>query len=643
MTNPLFDLTAGSAARWSLLALLCGSLSAEPAKEQLYMPRSVKEAFANGTRSPDGRPGAEYWQNHGRYTISMTVMPPDRTIEGTEQITYANNSPDTLETLVVKLFLNIHKPGAPRNGGTSDDYLTSGVHIDSFAVDGQATPWQDDPRFFTWQPVRLSAPLVPHDSVQLSFRWHYEISRKAGREGMLDSTTYYLAYFYPRVAVYDDYNGWDTMDFTDQQEFYSDFNDYDVTVRVPANYVVWGTGTLLNSAELLQPEALRRFKASFTSDTTIHVATKEDWSGRKVTVQQPINSWHFRAANVPDMAFNVSDHYDWDAASVIVDDAAQRRASVQTAYNDSAADFHHMVRFGRHALDWLSHNWPGVPYPYEKTTIVQGSADMEYPMMVNDGSTRDTTFSRFVMEHEIAHTYFPFYMGINETRYGFMDEGWATTFEYLIGQEDMGKERAAAFFKQFRVNGWIHNPSAVVDLPIITPEDVLSGRAYGPNAYGKAALGYLAVKDLLGDAVFRKCLQGFMERWHGKHPIPWDLFNSFNDISGKKLNWFWRNWYFSNGYIDMAVAGVAKTGSGYSVSIDNIGGMAAPVDLVLHYRDGSTDTIHQTPAIWEADQQKATVAIATRKTLQSLALDGGIYVDADSTNNTREVKARVGQ
>lgn len=264
-------------------------------------------------------------------------------------------------------------------------------------------------------------------------------------------------------------------------------------------------------------------------------------------------------------------------------------------------------------------------------------------MMVNDGSTRDTTFSRFVMEHEIAHTYFPFYMGINETRYGFMDEGWATTFEYLIGQEDMGKERAAAFFKQFRVNGWIHNPSAVVDLPIITPEDVLSGRAYGPNAYGKAALGYLAVKDLLGDAVFRKCLQGFMERWHGKHPIPWDLFNSFNDISGKKLNWFWRNWYFSNGYIDMAVAGVAKTGSGYSVSIDNIGGMAAPVDLVLHYRDGSTDTIHQTPAIWEADQQKATVAIATRKTLQSLALDGGIYVDADSTNNTREVKARVGQ
>ena len=119
----------------------------------------------------------------------------------------------------------------------------------------------------------------------------------------------------------------------------------------------------------------------------------------------------------------------WDAASVVVDDATHRRASVQAAYNDSSADYHHMVQFGRHALDWLSHNWPGVPYPFEKTTVVQGFAGMEYPMMANDESYPDTTFSQFVAEHEIAHSYFPFYMGINESRYAFMDEGWATTFE----------------------------------------------------------------------------------------------------------------------------------------------------------------------------------------------------------------------
>jgi aminopeptidase N len=298
-----------------------------------------------------------------------------------------------------------------------------------------------------------------------------------------------------------------------------------------------------------------------------------------------------------------------------------------------------MVQFGRHALGWLSHNWPGVPYPYEKSTVVQGFADMEYPMMVNDASTPDTVFSRFVVEHEMAHTWFPFYMGINETRYAFMDEGWATTFEYLIGQNDLGKEHATSFYKQFRVVGWIHNPSPLMEIPIITPEDALVGAAYGPNAYGKASLGYLALQDLLGDAMFRKALHGFVDRWHGKHPLPWDFFNTVNDISGKDLNWFWRSWYFDNSYIDVAVAGVTKTGNGYTVALDNIGGMLPPVDLAVKYADGSSQTIHQTPAIWEANQKRATVKVATRKRIASVSLDqGSVFMDADTTNDSAAVR-----
>lgn len=646
MINSPFGITTFAVAKWSLLISLGGALAAagapsrtpaaptSAASDTLYMPRTVREAIANGTRSLDGKPGPNYWQNHARYTMTMKVMPPDRTVRGSERITYMNNSPDTLSVLVIKLFLNIHKPGAPRNGGASADYLTSGVQIDSFAVNGESVPWVDSDRYFTWQPVRLPTPLMPHDSVQLAFDWHYQISLESGREGMIDSTTYYLAYFYPRVAVYDDYNGWDTMNFTDEQEFYSDFNDYDVTIQAPANYIVWGTGTLTNAKEVLQPEPLARYEASFESDTTIHVATKEDWQAKRVTVQQPVNSWHFTAKNIPDVAFNVSDHYDWDAASVIVDSSTRRRASVQAAFNDTAADYHHMVQFGRHALGWLSHNWPGVPYPYEKSTVVQGFADMEYPMMVNDGSTPDTVFSRFVVEHEMAHTWFPFFMGINETRYAFMDEGWATTFEYLIGQADLGKERATNFYKQFRVTGWINNPSPLMEVPIITPEDALVGAAYGPNAYGKASLGYLALEDLLGDAMFRKVLHGFIERWHGKHPIPWDFFNTVNDISGRNLNWFWKSWYFDNSYIDLAVAGVAKTGTGYTVTLDNIGGMLPPVDLIVKYSDGSSQTIHQTPAIWEANQKRAMVKIATKKSIESVSLgDGSVFMEADTTND----------
>jgi hypothetical protein len=604
----------------------------QAAPTSLYMPRAVRQAYLKGTRSSDGRPGPKYWQNRGRYNIAITALPPDRTILGSEEITYYNNSPDTIRNPVIRLLLNIHKPGAPRNFGAGADYLTSGVHIDSLAVNGQPTPWPGTENTFTLQRLTLAKPLAPRDSVHLSFKWHYDISKESNREGMIDSTTYFLAYFYPRVAVYDDYNGWDTMTFTDVQEFYSDFNDYDVSITVPANYVVWGTGTLLNPSEVLQPAALDRFNRSFTSDQTIHVATRADMAAKAVT-RQSRNTWRFRAGNIPDMTFNLSDHYVWDAVSVVVDDATHRRASVQAAYNDTAADYHHMVEFGRHSLDWLSHNWPGVPYPYEKTTIVQGFADMEYPMMVNDGSNADTVFSRFVVEHEIAHTYFPFYMGINESRYAFMDEGWATTFEYLVGLADLGKEKEDGFFDQFRVARWAGSASPLEDLPIITPADGLSAFAYGDNAYGKAALGYLALKDLLGDTAFRKALLAFMDRWHGKHPIPWDYFNTVNDVTGQNLNWFWNSWFFSNGYIDLGVSGVTKTGSGYSISIDNIGGMPAPVDLEAHYGDGSSTVIHETPAIWAADQRRATVAIATNKSLRSLVLNGGIWMDADSTNN----------
>ncbi|MEO5800597.1 MAG: M1 family metallopeptidase, partial [Gemmatimonadales bacterium] len=546
-----------------------------------------------------------------------------------------NNSPDTLRGLDIKLLLNIHKPGATRTGSAAPEYLTDGVQIDRFAANGTAVPWgPDDGGPATWRGVRLPAPLMPHDSITLAFDWHVELARQSNREGMLDPTSLFLAYFYPRVAVYDDYDGWDRMDFTDSQEFYSDFNDYDVTIRAPRNYVVWGTGTLANADQVLQVDPLQRYNASLRSDEVIHVATKADMANRAVTRQDSILSWHFTATNVPDMAFGVSDHYTWDAGSVVVDRSSGRRASVQAAYVDTSADYRHMVRFAKQSLDWFSNNWPGVPYPYEKTTVFQGIADMEYPMMVNDNTFADTSFARFVAAHEIAHTWFPFYMGINESRYGFMDEGWATTFEYLINQSDMGKTKAADLFKQFRVAGWINDPSPLEDLPIITPADMLKFAAYGNNAYGKPALGYLAVKDMLGDVAFRKALHAYIENWHGKHPTPWDFFNSFNTASGQNLDWFWRNWFFSNGYIDLAVGSVKKGATGSVVTVKNVGGMAAPFDLIVTRAGGAVDTLHQTSAVWRANQAEARITVKGAKAITSVVIDGGIWMDAVVGDNS---------
>lgn len=615
-----------------LITLICFMLTTVSGQD-LYMPRDVAQAFRKGTRSPDGKPGKNYWQNHGRYDITITAMPPDRTIKGTEKITYFNNSPDTLVTPSIKLFLNIHKGGAPRNGGALDDYLTSGMHIDRFTVDGQERPWRPNPYQFTSVSVRLPKPLLPGDSIQFSFDWHFDISLQSNREGMIDSTTYFLAYFYPRIAVYDDYNGWDRMPFMEDHEFYSDFNDYTVRINVPKNYIVWGTGTLQKPESVLQPVYAKRFIESLTSDQTIRIVTKEDLATRNVTAQQDLNTWTFTATNIPDMAFGISDHFVWDGGSVVVDPRTGRRASAQAAYNDTARDYRSMVGFVKHALQWFSTNWPGVPYPYEKSTVFQGYAGMEYPMMANDETYDDPDFSRFVAEHEIAHTYMPFYMGTNETRYGFMDEGWATAFEFLIGTEDLGVERAERLFKQFRVQGWISNPSADQDIPIITPAHVLTGGGYANNMYGKAALGYLAVKDILGDDLFRKCLHAYMDRWNGKHPLPWDFFNTFNNVSGKNLNWFWNNWFFSPGYIDLAITGITKGKAGYSVELKNIGGFAAPTDLLITYTDGTTSKKHISPTVWEKDTKKAIVTLSAEKAIQSVTMDGGIFMDADRSNN----------
>lgn len=612
-----------------LLSVLLVNASAQ----ELYIPRDVKAALKKGTRSPNGMPGKNYWQNTARYEMTITALPPSRTIKGEETITYVNNSPDTLKNPVIKLFLNIHKPGAPRNAGAGPDYLTTGMQIDAVAQNGTPVDWKNSPTTFTNRAFRLPKALAPHDSTKISFTWHYEISLQSNREGMIDSTTYFLAYFYPRVAVYDDVNGWDRMNFMDSHEFYSDFNDYVVTINAPKNYIVWGTGTLQNPEKLLQPTILKRYNDSFTSDQTIQVATKEDLAAKRVTTQNEVNSWQFRANNIPDMTFGLSDHYLWDAGSVVVDDATKRRASVQAAYLDASKDYRKMVEFGQHSLSWFSRNWPGIPYPYEKTTIFQGFAGMEYPMMANDESYEDPNFSRFVAEHEIAHTYMPFYMGINETRYGFMDEGWATTFELLIGREDLGVEKAEELYKQFRIVAWASDPNAEEDIPIITPGNALTGRGFGNNMYGKASIGYLALKEYLGDELFKKCLHAYMNRWNGKHPLPWDFFNTFNDVSGKNLNWFWSNWFFSNNYIDLSVQSVTQSKSSASVTITNIGGMVAPVTIVATFSDGTTEKFHQTPAIWQANQKQATVRINTKKSITSIKLDGGIWMDADESNN----------
>ncbi|NIG54979.1 M1 family metallopeptidase [Chitinophaga sp. Cy-1792] len=610
-----------------LLLLMAVGYSAVQAQE-LYMPRNIRNAYTAQTRDKSGRPGPKYWQNKGNYDIHLKLSLPSRTVQGTETIQYTNNSPDTLKNLWIRFIPNLHKITAPRDGYHSNDFLTEGVTIDKFVYNGQELKFNND--FGTVGRIKLPTAVMPKGGAKVEITWHYDLSKESGREGMIDSTTAFAAYAYPRISVFDDYNGWDQIAHTDRAEFYNDFNDYTVSVTVPKNYVVWGTGNLLNPEEVLQPEFAAKLKASYTADNTINIASLKDNLAHKVTRQQDFNTWKFEAKHISDVVYGTSDHYVWDAGSSLLDTATGLRCSVQAAYNDTAADFHHSVEFARKSLGWFSNHWPGIKYPYPVMTAFQGYADMEYPMMVNDNTVEDDMFfAKLVQDHEMAHTYFPFYMGINETRYAFMDEGWATTFEYLIGIADVGKEKADDFYKRFRVARYISDPSTEEDQPIISMSNQVSGMGYGSNSYGKASLSYLALKDLLGDEEFKKALHMYMDTWHGKHPIPWDYFNIINTATGKNLNWFWQNWFFTNNYIDLAVAGV----KGSAITIKNVGGFAIPFDMEVTDVNGEKRQYHYTPAIWQKNAREVVVQVPGKSAIKEVNIDGGIFMDATPADN----------
>ncbi|WP_345159955.1 M1 family metallopeptidase [Flavobacterium ginsengisoli] len=603
--------------------------------QELYMPRNIKKAYENGTRSKDGKPGANYWQNRGKYNMEISVDPKTRLVSGTESIIYENNSKDTLRNLVIRFVNNLHKPSSPRGGEVSNDFLSDGLTITSLKIENEVYK-EDAKNWGTVGNVKLQKPILPNSKTIINIQWNYPLSKESGREGQIDETTFFVAYSYPRVSVFDDYNGWDRLAHTDRQEFYNDFNDYIFSVKAPKNYVVYATGDLLNPDEVLQPEFASRLKKSYTTDEILHIANEQEMKSGVVTKQYDWNIWKFEAKNISDVCFGLSDHYLWDASSVVVDKKTNRRASIQAAYNVKGTDFVNSVKNNQYALDWFSNNWPGVPYPFSKMTAFQGFADMEYPMMCNDSQMDDPVFAQLVQDHEVAHTYFPFYMGINETRYAFMDEGWATTFEYLIGIAEHGKEAADKFYQDFRVKSYIKDRSAEQDQPIITMSTQVSGAGYGNNSYGKASLSYLALKDMLGDDMFKKALHFYMDTWNGKHPIPWDYFNSFNTATGKNLNWFFNNWFFTNNYLDIAVKGLSADKK--TITVENIGGFAIPFDVVITYADKSKAIVHQTPAIWEKNEKIAKIVLKSTKKIEKIELDGGIFMDATPENNIFYVK-----
>jgi hypothetical protein len=410
-------------------------------------------------------------------------------------------------------------------------------------------------------------------------------------------------------------------------EPYFDFGNFNAEITVPGNYVVWSTGVLQDPEKVFAPAILERYKASLTSDSVSLIIGMEDLAKNAVTAKNAWNTWIYSAGNVPDLSFALSDHYMWQSVSLVVDPSTKRRTVVNTAFDPGHKDFFDVNFYSKRTVEVMSKDFPGVPYPYPHITVFDGLDQMEYPMMVNDNPLESKAETIELTDHEIFHTFFPFYMGINQTKYAWMDEGWATIGEWYISpkidstlEDDYGMDRIKkSTGKDF-------------DLPLIIPstETKLS---YYINAYPKPGLIYLYLKDMLGDELFRKAIQYYMAQWNGKHPIPWDFFNCVNKASGQNLDWFWKNWFYEWASMDLAIKNVAVKGTNYKVTVQNKGGRPVPIYLQVKFADGTRKTYHETAMKWKDGKTEFVITINEKKEVTRMKLKNLYVPDANDSDN----------
>lgn len=603
------------------------------AQRTLPVAANFQQAYDKGTRAVSGRPGAKYWQNTADYNLQLSFDPASRALKGSEDVIYKNQSPDTLKEIWFKLYPNIYKKGSPHDSEIADKDMGDGVTIGSILINGKLVPAGEMQIDGTNMHIPVAA-LAPGATAKLKIAYQYVLNKGSHlRTGQVDEGSYFIAYFFPRIAVYDDVDGWNKYPYLGEAEFYNDFCNFKAEVTVPKEYVLWATGDLLNPKSVFNQKIADRIIRAGKTDSVIDVITPEDVKNKNVTIGQGLNTWKFEAKNVTDFVFALSNHYVWKSSSLVVDPKTGRRTRVDAAFNPEHKDYEEVIDFARKSVYHMSYSFPKWPFPYQHETIFDGLDQMEYPMMVNDRPRPKREDAITLTDHEIFHTMFPFYMGINETKYAWMDEGWATIGEWLISpliEPSMTDE--------YGIAATASTSGTKSDTPIMTLTPELKGSGSYTNPYPKPAFGYLFVKDYLGDELFTKALHHYIEQWNGKHPMPFDFFYSMNEGSGKNMDWFWKDWFFSEGETDLGILSADKTSDGYAVKIERKSRKPLPVDLTLEFADGTAEKLHNTVGVWEKGDLDIIIPLKTTKILKKITVGSTYVPDKYSGNNTLTVK-----
>lgn len=595
------------------------------------MPKNFSNAYEKGTRSYSGMPGANYYQNSSNYRISAEIEPKTRNVKGKEHITYLNNSPDTLKKIYFRMYQDLYKPTTSRDRAISEKELTNGIELYSVKINGQKLSEVDLFRSETMMIAFPSRVILPNSSTEIEIEWSFTIPNGTSvRMGAKDSVTFMVAYWYPQVAVYDDISGWDDLNYNGATEFYNDFNNYEVEIKAPYDFNVWATGLLQNPSEVFNTGISNKINTAKVSDEIVNVIDSVSLKNKThLNKKTGYNIWKYKAENVSDFVFGASSNALWDATSAEVEPG--RRVFISAVYNKAAKDFYSVNKVSREVVLFFSKEFPKIPFPFPSLTVFNGQqrGGMEFPMFVNDRSTKAFNGMIDVTAHEIAHQYFPFYMGINEKKYAWMEEGMAQMLPEEIQDRLSFKTRK----RKSNTRRYENFAGNELEASMMTTSYLLKDDAFSINAYFKASVIYNLLRDYFGRDKYDEIIFEYMKRWNGKHPTPYDYFFTFNNTSGENLDWFWQPWFFEKGFPDLAIKEVKNENSKNIFVIKNTGTLPVPIELSIIYSDGSTASISKKMNVWKNGVKEIEITDESGKDISSVILGNDVIPDIDEQNN----------
>lgn len=599
------------------------------------------------TRAATGEPNVGYWQNKADYQISTSLNEVTHQIKGTVTIKYKNNSPHALPFLWLYLDQNLFNTASRGQArmpidsrsryGDSKSGFTGGNSISNVQINNLAANYIITD---TRMQIRLQKPMkAGGDVVTIKMDFNFILPEYgADRCGILKTNNgdiFTVAQWYPRMCVFDEVQGWNTLPYLGPSEFYLEYGDFDFTITTPATHIVVASGELQNPVEVLTPTQNERLAIAKKSDKTVMIRTESEVTNPSSRPKGNTLTWHYKITNARDISWASSKAFIWDAAKINLPSGKSSLAiSVYPAESNGTKAWSRATEYTKNSIENYSKRWYEYPYP-AASNVASNVGGMEYPGIVFCGWKAKEAGLFGVTDHEFGHTWFPMIVGSNERKYGWMDEGF-NTFINSLAQEDFNNGEYKESPKNMEVMAqymFAQSSEAIMNTPDALREVNIGNALYLKPGYGLQLLR----NEILGADRFDYAFKMYIQRWAFKHPTPWDFFRTMDNVSGEDLSWFWKGWFLENYKLDQAIESVEYENNiednGAIVTIANLDQMAMPITLAYETVTGKKGIIKLPVEVWN-NTIKRKVKLPTKEKLLSVMIDPDkVFPDMNFANN----------